>query len=344
VSDAPFSDEALRRIRMTASGRDCSPIPKIPEAGNVLDGVQFMHNGVRVQADGYCGPWMTEIIRRLRGHHEPQEEWAFHLLLRHARPGTRILELGSYWAYYSLWYLKAVPHSRATLIEPDPNYMTVGRRNFELNDARGEFLEGCIGEESNPSVLFPCEEAGARTLRQFTVDELLAKPGAEPVEVLLADIQGAELRMLQGAAASLKRGRVRFLVLSTHHHTISGDPLTHLKCLEFIRAHGGRVLAEHDIHESFSGDGLIVAAFDPLDASLPTIRVSRNTAAESLFRPLNYDLAEAWETIERLKNARIGPAHPEPAKPKRWHSLGRWIGRKAAGPDVRADSIQSLPE
>jgi FkbM family methyltransferase len=344
VSDVPFSEDALRRIRMTASGRDCAPIPKIPEAGNVLDGVQIMHNGVKVQADGYCGPWMTEIIRRLRGHHEPQEEWAFHLLLRHARPGTRILELGSYWAYYSLWYLKAVPHSRATLMEPDPNYMKVGRKNFELNDAQGEFLEGYIGEESKSSVSFSCEDAGTRSLRQFSVDELLAKPGAEPVEVLLADIQGGELRMLRGAVESLKRGRIRFLVLSTHHHSISGDPLIHLKCLEFIQAHGGRVLAEHDIPESFSGDGLIVAAFDPLDASIPTIRVSRNTAANALFRPLNYDLAEAWETIERLKTARIEPGHEVAAKPKRWPSLGRWIGRKSAGPDLRAESIQSLPD
>jgi len=344
VSDASFSEDALRRIRMTASGRDCAPIPKISEAGNVLDGVQVMHNGVKVQADGYCGPWMTEVIRRLKGHHEPQEEWAFHLLVRHARAGTRILELGSYWAYYSLWYLRAVPHSRATLVEPDPNYMKVGRRNFELNDATGEFLEGCVGEESKPSVSFPCEDAGTQTLRQFTVDELLAKPGAESVEVLLADIQGAELRMLHGAVESLKRGQIRFLVLSTHHHSISGDPLTHFKCVEFIRTHGGRVLAEHDIHESFSGDGLIVAAFDPLDASIPTIRVSRNNAANSLFRPLNYDLAEAWETIERLKNARIEPGHAVPSKPKRWPILGRWIGRKPAGPDVRAESLQPLPE
>jgi hypothetical protein len=181
-------------------------------------------------------------------------------------------------------------------------------------------------------------------LRQLTVDELLAKPGAEPVEVLLADIQGAELRMLKGASESIKRGRIRFLVLSTHHHSISGDPLTHWKCLEFIRSHGGRVLAEHDIHESFSGDGLIVAGFDPLDATIPAIRMSRNSAAESLFRPLNYDLAEAWETIERLKNARFEPAHSETAKPKRWPSLGRWIGRKPAAPDMRADSPQVTPD
>ena len=323
MNDAAFSKDALRRIEMTASCTDCNTIAKVERAGEVHDSVQLMHNGVKVRADGYCGPWMTEIIRRLRGHHEPQEEWAFHLLLRHARPGTRILELGCYWSYYSLWYLKAVPHSRATLVEPDPNYSNVGKSNFELNGVWGDFHEGCIGGESKAEVPFTCENGNVHSIRQLTVDELLT----QPVELILADIQGAELRMLQGAVESLKRGRIRFLVLSTHHHSISGDPLTHQKCLDFVRSHGGRVLVEHDIHESFSGDGLIVAAFDPLDASIPPIRVSRNHAANSLFRPLAYDLAEAWETIERMQIPDIENAHPMP-KPKRWPLLGRFVGKR----------------
>lgn len=327
MSEAPFTADALRRIEMTAACTDCAVVVKVPQAGVVIDSVQLMHNGVKVRADGYCGPWMTEIIRRLKGHHEPQEEWAFHLLLRHVKPGSRILELGCYWAYYSLWYLKAVPHSRATLVEPDPGYLKVGRQNFALNDAKGEFLESCIGGESQEQVPFTCENGSVHKVQQLTVDELLAKPGAEPVEVLLADIQGAELPMLQGSVESLKRGRIRFLVLSTHHHSISSDPLTHAKCLDFVRTHGGRVLVEHDIHESFSGDGLIVATFDPLDKSIPTIRVSRNHAASSLFRPLNYDLAEAWETIESLKNPRQDADHA-PTKPKRWPIFHRLFGTR----------------
>lgn len=37
-----------------------------------------MHNGVKVIAGGYYGSWMTEIIRLLQGHHEPQEERVFY--------------------------------------------------------------------------------------------------------------------------------------------------------------------------------------------------------------------------------------------------------------------------
>jgi hypothetical protein len=51
--------------------------------GSVL---QLIHEVTVVKADGYDGPWVTEIIRRLQGHHEPQEELLFHHLLADCRP------------------------------------------------------------------------------------------------------------------------------------------------------------------------------------------------------------------------------------------------------------------
>jgi hypothetical protein len=58
-----------------------------------------------------------------------------------------------------------------------------------------------------------------------------------------------------------------------------------------LKEFGGTILAEHDVHESFSGDGLIAAYFGfPLDWNEPAI--SRNRYASSLFRNPLYDLAE----------------------------------------------------
>jgi hypothetical protein len=116
------------------------------------------------------------------------------------------------------------------------------------------------------------------------------------VELLLADIQGAEVAMLEGAVRSLAQGRIRFLVLSTHHHSISHDPLTHQKCLRFLEERGAHFLAVHSVAESYSGDGLIVAALHPADRHIAPFEISYNRAANSLFRELEYDLAEAWET------------------------------------------------
>lgn len=111
---ATYGHELAKRIAMTISCKDAMAIPKVPNAGQIfLQGnseYQLMHNGVKVTKDGYCGPWMTEIITRLEGHHEPQEEFVFHLLLERMRKtlaGSRapvMIEIGSYWAYYSLWF------------------------------------------------------------------------------------------------------------------------------------------------------------------------------------------------------------------------------------------------
>jgi len=34
--------------------------------------MQIMHNGILIKRGSYHGEWMSEIIQKLRGHHEPQ--------------------------------------------------------------------------------------------------------------------------------------------------------------------------------------------------------------------------------------------------------------------------------
>lgn len=294
----PWDAETGRRIEMTCRCRDCDDIPKVDGAGTVFSDAggrwQRMHNGVRIAEGCYHGAWMTEIIRRLEGHHEPQEERVFHALLGHVPPGSTMIELGAFWSYYSLWFHAAVPGARNLMVEPDPNNLEAGRRNFAANAFDGAFVQASLGRESRPPAPFACESDGVtRPVATASVDSLVRDHGIDRVELLLADIQGAEVEMLHGAQRSIAEGRVRFMVISTHHHAISGDPLTHQKCLTFIRDHGGHVLAEHSIAESFSGDGLIALSFAPEDRALPPISLSRNEPSRSLFREIEYDLADA---------------------------------------------------
>src|SRR6185312_12386817 len=53
------------------------------------------------------------------------------------------------------------------------------------------------------------------------------------------------------------------------------------------------ILAEHDVHESYSGDGLIVAKFGAVPSDWRCPRLTYNRYSESLFRNPLYDLAAA---------------------------------------------------
>ncbi len=290
-----------RRVDLTTSCRDADAVPKVDGAGDVVerDGerLQVMHNGVVVVEGCYYGAWMTDVIARLRGHHEPQEEAAFHLVVERLRadppPAPTMLELGSFWAYYSLWFAASLPDARLVLVEPDPAHLEVGRRNLALNGVQGRFVHAATGLPDGGHAPIVCESDGVeRDVALASVDGLVEREGLERIDLLLCDTQGAELAMLEGARGAIAAGRIRFLVVSTHHHSISGDPLTHRRCLSALLDLGAHVVAEHTVAESFSGDGLIVASMDPRDRDLH-VELSRARATDSLFGELEPDLAEA---------------------------------------------------
>ncbi|MGL3606264.1 FkbM family methyltransferase [Rhizobium sp. G187] len=282
--------DSLGRTLMTIGCGDCDGIPKVSNAGRILpsdDGnVQIMHNGLKVVAGGYHGDWMAHVIRALGGHHEPQEEAIFHALLRACRHNSLFVELGSFWAYYSLWYLHEIPGSRSLCIEPDPNNKAIGEKNARLNllQDRMTFLQGFVGgtrqqalqgtvETVSEPVVLPC----------YDVDAILELSGQDVIEILHADVQGAELPLLMSAKKAIEQKRIRFIVVSTHHRSISGSVTTHEDCLAHILALGGRILAEHNVQESFSGDGLIVASFFSGDERVTIPHISRNASQLSLF-------------------------------------------------------------
>ena len=278
----------LARTVMTLACTDSDSIRKVPEAGKIVerDGqlIQIMHNGIQVLAGGYHGDWMSDIIRGLRGHHEPQEELIFHHLLRYVRQKSVFVELGAFWAYYTNWYLSDVYGARALCIEPDLHNLALGKRNTALNGHTAEFIHACVGGSPLDAHELVQESDGARvTVPRFSMAEVMHAARSPCIEILHMDVQGAELDFLSSMRPFVAAQGVRFLVVSTHHESISGSPTTHQDCLRAIEDMGGTVLCEHSVQESYSGDGLIAASYFACDRSIVLPEISRNTAANSLF-------------------------------------------------------------
>lgn len=289
-----FPPDIQRRIDLTVVCNDSNNLPRVPEAGQIMDGpgglVQVMHNGLLVRAFGYYGSWMAEIIRRLRGVHEPQEEKVFADTLSRLHqvesPATPVMvELGSFWGYYSLWFKKEFPTSSVILLEPDPQYLEVGKDNFEINQEEAEFVHGMVGEAKSAAdlVSFRAESTGEELfIPSFSLESLLNSQGQNHADLVLADIQGAETVLLKNGRDFFASGAVRFLFVSTHDMSISGSPTTHQQALQLIQDCGGHIIAEHTVTESFSGDGLIVASFREADRDFH-VQVSFARAKDSLF-------------------------------------------------------------
>lgn len=312
---APFQS----RIAMTISCTDADELPRVENAGEVIDHpngrVQVMHNGVVVEEGCYYGIVSGEIIRCLRGIHEPQEEVVFAKLMQRlaeTRPADRpptMIELGSFWAYYSLWFLNDFPDGTSICLEPDAHHLEVGKRNFALNGRTGTFINAAIGvgggsvrgfvTETNPNPV---------DLPSHDLDSLLATCELDQVDVLLSDIQGGEVPLLIRASERLRQGAVRFLVVSTHDLWITGSATTHQQVLDILLWSGAHIIAEHSVSESYSGDGLIVASFDPRDRDLK-VELSHNRSRSSLFgewepRAESYrlQLHETRAKLEELEN------------------------------------------
>lgn len=281
----------LQRTLMTISCRDSDSIPKVFEAGQTSsfqgERVQVMHNGIKVVYGGYHGDWMAHVIRGLRGHHEPQEELVFHTLMRYIRNRSVMIELGAFWAYYTQWFLRDIPDSIALCIEPDKNNLDIGRRNATLNGTaeRVRFINAWIGGDYLPVYAAPTETSDIPiALPMLNCSAVLDQCSEPCIELLHMDIQGAEVPFLGSIDAATARSRLRFIMVSTHHSSISGSKSTHLDCVGILRDLGATILVEHDVIESFSGDGLILASMLLEDRDLWFPSISRNRAETSLFK------------------------------------------------------------
>lgn len=308
LQDSPgLGANAKERAEVTLACHDSDYIPKVKNAGKTVKigdtTVQVMHNGIYVKKGAYQGEWQAKVIEGLQGIHEPQEEKVFFEVLKRIETGGTILELGSWWSYYSLWFLRAIKSAKAICCEPDPENLALGELNSRLNNYSSPeniiFYNSAAGSSDGKIINFITEKNKKIKVPVRSVDSLLEEQKIKKLDILHMDIQGAELDALRGAAKSIKEAKVRFLFVSTHHYLISGDPLTHQKCLDFIIKNGGSIIAEHTVAESCSGDGLIVASFDSTDRNFE-VSVSLQHTNRSLFRQPEKDLGILWQAHDEL--------------------------------------------
>ncbi len=197
-----------RRIESAVSDPNNGYIPRHPMAGRIVGRWLVMHNGLRVDPLGHYGRPMLQLMIRNGGVHEPEEERAFQYVLEELPDQPVMIELGCYWAFYSMWFLQKNRTGRTFLIEPFPYCLESGKKNFRTNGFVGDFTLAGVGK---------LDVQGVPSVR---LDDFARSRGLSHIDILHSDIQGAEYDMLLGASELLTNQRISFLFISTHSDDI----------------------------------------------------------------------------------------------------------------------------
>jgi len=255
-------------------------IERHPLAGHVNnDRFVRLHNGLFAGYDehnSYYGNF-SDILVINRGVHEPLEEFIFQALIKEnlTRENLVILELGSYWGHYSMWFLNSLKHASAILVEPDAMHIEVGKRNFRYNNLAAEHINDFVSSE------------------RLRIDDFLCNKQIPNLFLLHSDIQGYEVEMLENAQASLLSQSIEHLFVSTH-----SDEL-HLRCLKILLQYNYRIDVQSNVSEhTTSYDGLIVAS-KPNSPPLLTglYPLGRREIANATARQI---IEYLWSALERI--------------------------------------------
>ena len=239
-------------------------IPRVKNAGNIEDNLVVMHNGIKVLKNGYYDTF-SKILEINNGCHEPSEERMFQEVLKYIPENGLMIELGSYWCFYTIWFNKTIKNAKNYCIETELNNISIGRKNCEINNVNTEVINAFISKND------------------FKVSNFLKEKNINHIDILHSDIQGYEYEMLEDICELLDNKKIKYLFISTH-----SDDL-HNKCKNLLEKHNYRIICSADYEtETFCHDGIIVACHKTnLEIPFTSLGNRKHTKLRNNFFTLN---------------------------------------------------------
>jgi len=231
------------RIDDVMNGPDNADIERVENAGKIIDNCLIMHNGIKVDPMSYYSYPLLQMLIDNKSVHEPQEEKVFQEVLKSLpKMGDKMMmELGAYWSFYSMWFLQNFPKADCFMVEPEKENLFYGKRNFQLNQMKGKFIQAGIGKklDHNNNII--------------TVDSICKQNKIEFLDILHSDIQGYEYEMLLGSEKLLSEKKVGYVFISTHSNEL------HEQCYNLLKnKYNMHLVASANLDESYSWDGILV--------------------------------------------------------------------------------------
>ncbi len=218
-----MTDVAVRIPRTSFVGKLARlPLRLVPK-GSVMRVLSGPLRGAKwVVGAGVHGCWL--------GIYESDKQQTF---VAHVKPGMTVFDIGAHVGFYTLLSARLVDKSgRVFAFEPSPRNLPKLKEHVHLNrgdnitvlecavaDAHGEMGFDIPALNADQGYMGRISENGSVRVPVETIDGLIAAGTIAPAQVVKMDVEGAELKALQG-------GREFF---TTHHPTI------------FLATHGAQV-------------------------------------------------------------------------------------------------------
>jgi len=207
----------LRSARFRGRCRIVSALRRVP----LPDELEALCGGLRYRLD------LRDDVQRsiYFDCYEPRDR---EFLAALVPPGGVCLDVGANVGFYSLHFARWVgPSGRVFCFEPDPRNASRLRANLSLNgyDGVAEVVEAAVADREGTATLHRSDaahsgwgslaahasESGTVPVRTTTLDAFLRNRGVAHVDLIKADVEGAECELLAGAARSLAEHRFRRL-------------------------------------------------------------------------------------------------------------------------------------
>ena len=170
-----------------------------------------------------------------------------------------IIDAGAHHGHTTEQYLENFAHSRVIAIEPDRENFAKAAARVAAFGNRVELVRAGLSESEGTADLHrnaydmthsllklgdmryydePFDALAPEKIETVAVDSLCAKRNIEVVDILKMDIQGGELKALQGAKDMLSRGAIRLVVLEVNFVPLYNNMPTFWDIADHLRGHG----------------------------------------------------------------------------------------------------------
>jgi FkbM family methyltransferase len=152
----------------------------------------------------------------------------YQLLRRVVLPGSVVADVGANLGAFAITMSRLCPTARVFAFEPSPTTIGLLRANVERNGARNvEVIQAAVADRPgdvrltddpicaarNHIVADPTDAAASVSVAAITLDRYFGDRGVDQLAFVKTDTEGAETRVLRGAAGLLRDRRISCLLI-----------------------------------------------------------------------------------------------------------------------------------